>query len=126
SPFTSFRGGTEDPDDDGDDGANTAVEEDDLPPLRFELLGNYPNPFRERTHSRFRMDEVQPQTVTIKIFDALGRLVRILVVQVTGPGEYEVLWDGRTDAGMPAPSGTYFYLIPLDEAVFGGKMALVR
>ena len=126
SPFTSFRGGTEDPDDDGDDGANTAVEEDDLPPLRFELLGSYPNPFREQTRIRFRMDEVQPQTVTIKVFNALGQLVRTLVLRVAGPGEYEVLWDGRTDAGAPAPSGTYFYLITLDEAVFGGKMMLVR
>ena len=124
SAFTSFQGGTEDPDD--DDGAATAVEADDLPPLAFELLGNYPNPFRERTRICFRMDEVKPQTVTIKIFDALGRLVRVLLVQVTGPGQYEVVWDGRTDAGMPAPSGTYFYLISLDEAVFGGKMTLVR
>ncbi len=123
SPFTSFQGGTEDPD---DDGANTAVEADDLPPLAFELLGNYPNPFRERTRICFRMDEVKPQTVTIKVFDALGRLVRVLLVQVTGPGQYEVVWDGRTDAGMPVPSGTYFYLITLDEAVFGGKMTLVR
>ena len=61
-----------------------------------------------------------------KVFDALGRLVRVLLVQVTGPGQYEVVWDGRTDAGMLAPSGTYFYLITLDEAVFGGKMTLVR
>lgn len=126
SPFTSFQGGTEEPEEDDDDGTNTAVEEDDLPPIVFELLGNYPNPFRERTHIRFRMDRAQPQTVTIKIFDALGRLVRVLVVQVTGPGEYEVVWDGRTDAGAPAPSGTYFYLVTLDQAVFGGKMALVR
>ena len=67
-----------------------------------------------------------PQTVTVKIFDAMGRLLRILTVRVSGSGIYEVVWDGRTATGEPAPSGTYFYLLVSDDAVFGGKMTLVR
>ena len=47
-------------------------------------------------------------------------------LRITGPGEYEVIWDGRAATGEPVPSGTYFYLITLDDAVFGGKMAVVR
>ncbi len=128
SPFTSFRGGTEEPEDPGDDtgGATSTEDEIDLPELEFEQLGNYPNPFRESTRIRFRLGQIAPQTVQVKIFDALGRLVRILTVRVAGPGEYEVVWDGRTLSGEPAPSGTYFYLVVLDDAVFGGKIALVR
>ena len=126
SPFTSFQGGTEEVEEPGDD-TGTAIEDViDLPDLEFELLGNYPNPFRDHTRICFRLDKVQPQTITIKIFDTLGRLVRVLTLRISGPGEYEVEWDGRTATGEPAPSGTYFYLITLDDAVSGGKMALVR
>ena len=101
-------------------------EEGEVPEGAFEMLGNYPNPFHTSTRIRFRMEAAGPQTVTVKIFDAMGRLLRVLTVRVSGDGVYEVVWDGRTAAGEPVPSGTYFYLLVSDEAVFGGKMTLVR
>lgn len=47
-----------------------------------------------------------PATVAISIHDAAGRRVRALSVPLVA-GRATVRWDGRDDAGRPAPSGAY-------------------
>jgi hypothetical protein len=46
--------------------------------------------------------------VSLRLFDVRGRLVRTLLAQPVPTGRSEISWDGRDDAGAPAPAGTYF------------------
>ena len=35
-------------------------------------------------------------------------------------------WDGRTNVGIPAPEGTYFYTIDIKEKSYNGSLSLFR
>jgi len=54
----------------------TPVETKPDTPSRFELFDNYPNPFNPQTTIFFSVDK--PQKISLKIYDARGRLVRVL------------------------------------------------
>jgi hypothetical protein len=70
-------------------------------PKSYGLDQNYPNPFNPSTTIRF---EVPRQgTVTLKIYDMLGREVATLVNGELTPGTYSQVWDAHSHA-----SGVYF------------------
>lgn len=129
SPFTSFQAGADPRDpDDPDDGASTDVEEVPEQPhaAPVALLGSYPNPFSTQTTIRFEVHAARYAPAVIKIYNALGQVVRVLTVPVSGPGRYEVVWDGTSSAGVAVPAGSYFYLLSLDDAVLAGTLVRVR
>lgn len=121
SPFTSFSGS--DP---------TALEEEfytspqEKLPFAYELIGNYPNPFNPETTIAFEVHSNLHKIVTVKIYNNLGQIVRILYVNVNGRGHYQVLWDGLLSSGLPATSGQYFYMIDFGDGLLAGKMTLMR
>jgi hypothetical protein len=100
----------------------TGVEED-LPAVSF-LAQNYPNPFNPATAIRFGIEK--PGPVRLAVYDAAGRLVRVLVDDERPAGTHTVEWNGRDGAGRVVASGVYFY--KLDTAVFAEtrKMILLR
>lgn len=121
SPFTSFITplGIEDEDSDG-------IGDEAVSAHSFELLGNYPNPFNPSTQIRFRVHAAFNSIVKIKIYNSLGQLVRVLVLQVSGPGDYQVTWDGRDQNGALAASGFYVYVLDFGDALLAGKMQLLK
>jgi flagellar hook assembly protein FlgD len=46
--------------------------------------------------------------VSLTIYDTAGRRVASLVDRTLPAGEHALRWDGRTEAGVAAPSGLYF------------------
>lgn len=75
----------------------------------FRLGAAYPNPFNPSTRIPYQLRGAgEDVTVSLRILDLRGRNVRTLVSedQISG-NDYEVLWDGRNDAGQQVPSGTY-------------------
>lgn len=76
-------------------------------PVRFELEGNYPNPFNPTTTIRFSLPE--RESVTLTIYDMLGQVVARLVDAEMSAGEYRVTWDAHDSIGKPVSSGTYIY-----------------
>jgi flagellar hook assembly protein FlgD len=116
SPFTSFGDAT----DVQNESEHVKLVKD------FELLGNYPNPFNPSTTIQFKVNKMLNRLVTIKIYDALGRLVRELSIMVTHPGYYELHWDGKMGNGIAVASGNYFYLVDFGEAILAGKMQLLK
>jgi flagellar hook assembly protein FlgD len=50
----------------------------------------------------------QSQTLTVRIYDSQGRLVRAITVDL-GVGPHVIEWDGRADSGLPVGSGVYTY-----------------
>ena len=70
--------------------------------------------------------------MTLRIFDSLGREVRVWHLGVQAAGLYTVRWDGHDTAAEPVASGVYFYRLafhPLaaDNAprLLQGKMSLL-
>jgi Ca-activated chloride channel family protein len=108
----------------------TSIEEISDPnlavPSNIKLLGNYPNPFNPETTIRFSVLDNYRGIVFIRIYDVTGRLTKVLSIQVNGSGVYNVNWNGTTAAGTNAASGVYVYTIEFDNAVYSGKMTLLK
>ncbi len=95
------------------------------PPMTFELHQNVPNPFNPTTNIRF---DVPPAsgTVTLRIYDVSGRLVRTLVNGPLSAGQKTVVWDGLNDAGVPAAAGLYLYRLTAPGISRTLKMMLLK
>jgi len=76
-------------------------EEFDYHPDEFILLQNYPNPFNPETVICFNMPK--EKSVTIKVYDILGKEVATLVNEIKGEGIHKLKFDASNLA-----SGIYF------------------
>ena len=93
-------------------------------PTGLRLGGNRPNPFGPATTISYAIEAAG--RVTIAIFASDGRLVREVRREHTRAGEYSFTWDGRDDAGGPAPTGTYFYEVQAGGVRSARQMILLR
>ena len=76
----------------------------------YHLYQNYPNPFNPSTTIKF--DLKKAETVSVKIYNLNGQLVRTLLDNVKkGAGVHTVVWDGRDDSGRKVASGRYIYTL---------------
>ena len=76
--------------------------------LTTGLRQNWPNPFNPTTSISFSIGE--RSEVSLVIYNALGQEVRHLIFsKQIDPGEYKVIWDGKSDTGTPVSSGVYIY-----------------
>ena len=94
-----------------------------------KLLPNYPNPFNPDTWIPYQLSE--GSTVTVKIYDVGGRLVRTIEVGHKPVGYYltrerAVYWDGRTGNREPVSSGVYFYTLNTDTYTQTRRMVIVK
>jgi len=64
--------------------------------------------------------------VALSVYDVRGRLVRELARGPFGPGEHEVVWDGRDARGRPAAAGVYLCRATGPEWKAEGKIVLLR
>ncbi len=76
-------------------------------PGAFALYPNVPNPFNPSTTIRYDVP-AGGGSVTLRIYDVSGRLVRTLVNGPQTAGQKTVIWDGKDDGGRSAASGVYF------------------
>lgn len=105
---------------DGELGVVTGVAAEQMnAPMEFALYQNYPNPFNPATNLKF--DIAHGNSVTLKVFDLLGREVLMPVNQYLDPGSYRV----TVNLGGMA-SGTYFYRLTAGDFVSTKKMILIR
>jgi hypothetical protein len=63
--------------------------------------------------------------VNISVYDASGRLVRVVLEEERLPGLHVVNWDGKDRAGQPVPSGSYFLRLST-RARDGRRSSLTR
>ena len=71
----------------------------------FRLVDVGPNPGSGPVRIVFALGHAAP--VEIDVFDTQGRRVTALSRGSWPPGAHEVIWDGRTRNGIPAPVGMY-------------------
>jgi len=76
-----------------------------------------PNPFNPVTTIDYSL--AGENRVTIRVFDAAGRVVRTLVDSQVEAGLHTAVWDGATDTGSRAASGVYFVRMKADRAAKG-------
>jgi hypothetical protein len=88
------------------------------------LVGSERNPFTGSTHIFFAVP--RRTEVSIRVFDAQGRLTRDLARMTAGAGYHSVLWDGRSDAGNPAAPGVYFVRLDTETIGLTSKLVLAR
>jgi hypothetical protein len=102
-------------------GVGGVVGVDDRPAvaMNFSLHPNYPNPFNSTTIISFLLP--LEQHVTLKVYDLLGREVRVLVDGAFSAGNHNVQFDG---SGLA--SGVYIYRVVTGEGVASRKMQLLK
>jgi len=107
--------------------ANTATTElDESAPIagKFELMGNYPNPFNPETKIRFSTEKYSQVKVTI--YSILGEKVNVIQNSELKAGTYNISWHGIDSKGNKVPSGVYFYEVKSDNRTAKGKMLLLK
>jgi hypothetical protein len=77
-------------------------------PNETELFQNYPNPFNPTTKIKFHIAERFSTSVTIKIYNILGKEIRELYHKSLDQGDYEILWNGKNSSNETVESGVYF------------------
>lgn len=98
-------------------------------PKSTKLLQNYPNPFNPETWIPYQLS--RDSEVNIRIYSVSGQLVKSLDLGYRKAGLYvtrdiAAYWDGTTDAGEHASSGTYFYSIQAGRYSATKKMIIVQ
>ncbi len=94
-------------------------------PAMVNLHQNHPNPFNPQTMINY--DLLEYSTVSLRIFDAGGRLVDVLVDRENqAAGTHSATWIGRDLQGRTMPSGTYFYRMEADRYTETKRMTLIR
>lgn len=94
------------------------------PAASVRLYQNHPNPFNPQTTIHFSIAE--PAHVSLSIYDAAGRLVRVLVDEERKANVYHEVWDGRDRSGNAVTSGMYFYQLRSGSFTGTKKMILLR
>ncbi len=103
----------------GEETATTSV------PAGLSLRGNFPNPFNPVTTIPYEIPK--PGPVSLVIYNMRGEKVKTLVDDAhQEPGSRTVIWDGSTDRGNPAASGTYICRLTACGGRRTVRMVLVR
>ena len=90
------------------DGGATATTSIELPAgIGLQLLANLPNPFRAGEGTELRFVMPQRGTVTLRLYDVGGRLVRELRREEPA-GLRTQHWDGRDASGRSVAAGVYY------------------
>ncbi len=103
-----------------------------------QLLQNFPNPFSQMTEVRYqlvpsRVERIphtgstdQAMSISLKVYDLAGRLIKTLLEGEQNAGSYRVIWDGRDGSGRALPSGIYFCELRTSRLKEVRKAVLIR
>jgi len=83
-----------------------------------------PNPARDG--ARFSFGLPRGSSIDFSVFDMGGRRVWGLKQGVMPAGVHSIAWNGLDEAGHPAPSGLYFFLLRADDRALSGRLVLAR
>jgi hypothetical protein len=102
-------------------GVTETVKHSDLNYSYFEV---YPNPFSKLTYIKFQVPSSKSQ-VTIKIYDATGRLVRQWDNSTIGLSDH-VIWSGKDNRSRKLPQGVYFVKFTAEDFTKTQKIILLK
>jgi PKD repeat protein len=88
------------------------------------LLSPYPNPSVHGSLISYNLPS--KSKVCLKIYDISGRLVKTLVNEIKGAGEYQINWDGLDTKGKAIAGGVYFIKFTADVYNATKKLLILR
>jgi hypothetical protein len=130
----------------GGGGVGSAWGQEQRPPPSIELKQNYPNPFNPATTIPFVLGgelwaSGRQPVVSLRIYNVLGQLVAIPILQGTGQKldnvvlecadavacTFAAYWDGNViGTQREAASGVYLYQLVVDGRRFTRKMLILK
>jgi hypothetical protein len=93
-------------------------------PTVYALDQNYPNPFNPSTTIRYQIPT--DASVNLIIYNVQGQKIRTLVSKEQKAGYYNVVWDGRNEAGQTVSTGLYLYRVQAGSFVATQKMLMLK
>lgn len=90
-------------------------------PKDYSLSQNYPNPFNPSTVIAYSIPAASH--VSLKVYDAIGHQVAVLVNEDRPAGTYSVRFSA---GGKNLPSGVYFYTLTAGKYTQTKKMLLIK
>jgi len=101
-----------------------ANEDEYLPAVSTELIGNYPNPFNPETTIAYSIKD--RCKVRLEVYNLKGQLVRTLVNEEKANGHYKAVFNAKDEKGNTLSSGIYFYRLQAGNYVSTQKMLLME
>jgi hypothetical protein len=105
-------------------GTTGVKEPGNIIPANFYVYQNYPNPFNPSTVIRYNIP--QSANVSIKIYNMLGQEIKTLFAGNQNLGVHSVIWNGDTNFGTKAASGTYIFMVKYNNQFQVKKMILLK
>jgi flagellar hook assembly protein FlgD len=87
---------------------------------QLSLNGIFPNPFRESVAIKFQSGLLHNPTVAV--LDMMGKTVRTLTGEETGPSAFRVTWDGKDANSKAVAAGVYFIRLKCGDAIVTKKI----
>lgn len=104
------------------------VEENLHPKDNLFIMGfasTIPNPTKD--YAPITYTTPRSGRVSLKVYDAAGRLIRILVNRTNEPaGTKTVYWDGKDDNHQSLANGVYFLNLKFEDSIATRKLILMR
>ncbi len=111
------------PRDDTDiDLVGTDVEED-IPVIKSNLLGNYPNPFNPTTTIYFELNSENTENPELVIYNLKGQKVHQYSLS---NDQSSIIWNGTDESGKPVTTGVYLYKLQAGNKIYTKKMLLLK
>ena len=90
----------------------------------YRLYQNYPNPFNPLTKIMYYLPK--RSEISLKIYDALGREIRLLEEGLRDPGYHTLEWDSKDNIGNKVSAGIYLYQLQTEGYIKNNKMVLIK
>jgi len=103
-------------------GTTTGISGNNGNELSYSLEQNYPNPFNPVTVIRYTVPK--DGLVKVRVYDALGKEVALLVNGIKQRGSYSIEFDGNDFKGIS--SGIYYYKMEAGDFTDIRKMVLIK
>jgi len=106
-----------------DDMVSSGMAEDERP-LTLKLYAVTPNPAGSQATIRYALP--QATRVSLKVYDASGRMVKALEDAEQTAGVHSIHWNGTDDAGREMASGVYFCRLQTGDEHRIGRIVLIQ
>jgi hypothetical protein len=106
------------------DTAAAALAEQRPKPVSSRPLLTSPNPTRGPATITYSLPA--PGRIRLAIYDAAGRLVRVVADRTVSAGAHQQLWDGRNAVGRPVGAGIYVARLSGAAETRSTRLVLVR
>ena len=92
--------------------------------MAYAFSSPAPNPFVKNTKITYALPHAKK--VSLKIYNCLGQVVRVLINGKKEPGIYSLSWDGRDGLNRRLGSGIYFIKYSTDEFNKIKKIVMIK